>query len=54
MINLKVLRNELKNTFGLTDKNLIVKRRKKMMLVENGNGDIRTKRKNVIKIEIIE
>jgi hypothetical protein len=54
LINLRALRNELKNAFGLTDKELNIKRKKKMMLEKNSNGDIRAKRKNVIKIEIIE
>ena len=54
MINLRVLRNELKNSFGLTDKDVTIKRKKKMILVKNSNGDIKTKRVNYIKIEIIE
>lgn len=54
MINLKVLRNELKNAFGLTDKNLTIKRKKKMVIENTANGDTKLKRKNVIKIEIIE
>jgi len=53
MINLKVLRNELKNSFGLTDKELNISRKKKMVLVEQ-NGNVKTKRKNIIKIIIVE
>ena len=53
MINLKVLRNELKNSFGLTDEELIINRKKKMVLVEQ-NGSVKTKRKSYIKIEIVE
>jgi hypothetical protein len=54
LINLKALRNELKNTFGLTDKNLVIKKKKKIILRKDSKGDVRTKRVNVIKIEIIE
>jgi len=54
MINLKVLRRVLENEFGLTDKNITIKQKKKIGLVETGNGDIKTKRVNCIKIEIIE
>ena len=53
MINLKLLRRVLKNEFGLTDKELTIKRKKKMILVKT-NGDIKTKRVNYIKIEILE
>ena len=53
MINLKALRNELKNTFGLTDEELIINRKKKMVLVEQ-NGNIKRKRISYIKIEITE
>ena len=52
MINLKSLRLLL---FEYTrNKNINIKRKKRMVLEENSKGDIRTKRKNVIKIEIIE
>lgn len=54
MINLKVLRRVLKNEFGLTDKNITIKHKKKIGLVETANGDIKTKRVNCVKIEIIE
>jgi len=53
MINLKVLKRVLKNEFGLTDKELTVKRKKKMILVKT-NGDVKAKRVNYIKIEIYE
>ena len=35
-------------------KRITIKRKKKMILVKNGNGDIKTKRVNYLKIEIIE
>ena len=54
MINIKVLRAELKNVFGLTDKELTINRKKKMILENTTNGNVKAKRKNVIKIEIIE
>ena len=54
MINLKLLRRVLMNEFGLTDKELTIKRKKKMGLVETANGDIKTKRVNCTRIEIIE
>ena len=54
MVNLKVLRRVLMNEFGLTDKNITIKQKKKIGLVENGNGDIKTKRVNYIKVEIVE
>jgi len=48
------LRNELKNTFGLTDKELNISRKKKMVLENTSNGNVRAVRKNYIKIEIVE
>ena len=54
MINLKALKRELQNSFGLSDKNIIIKRKKKMVLITNGNGDVKTKRVNVVRVEIIE
>jgi len=54
MINLRVLRRELKNSFGLTDKNMTIKRKKKMIIEETKNGSAKLKRRNIIKIEIVE
>ena len=54
MINLKVLRRVLKNEFGLTDKNITIKQKKKIGLIKTANGDIKTKRVNYLKIEIID
>ena len=49
----EVLRKVLMNEFGLTDKELTIKRKRKMMLVKT-NGDIKTKRVNYTRIEIFE
>ena len=54
MINLKVLRRVLKNEFGLTDKNITIKQKKKIGLVVTANGEIKAKRVNCVKIKIIE
>ncbi len=54
MINLKVLRFELLNCFGLQDKDITIKRKKKMILEEMSNGNVKAKRRNYIRIEIIE
>ena len=53
MINLKVLRRELENTFGLTDKELNISRKKKMIIEKTTNGT-RAVRRDFISIEIIE
>lgn len=63
MINLKRLRIHLENYImheegtylrgKLSDK-ITIKRKKKMMLEKTKNGKVRTVRKNIIKIEIIE
>jgi len=53
MINLKVLKRVLMNEFGLTDEELTIKRKKKMIIVKT-NGDIKAKRVNYTRIEIIE
>lgn len=36
------------------DKKITIKRKKKMVIEKNSNGDMKLKRRNVIKIEIIE
>jgi len=63
MINLKRLRIHLENYImqeggtylrGKLSKRITIKRKKKMVLEQTANGDTKLKRKNVIKIEIIE
>ena len=54
MINLKVLKRVLMNEFGLTDEELTIKRKKKMILETSTNGNVKAKRRNYIRIEIIE
>ena len=65
MINLKKLRKVLEIHLRLSERvyipdkeitkdRITIKRKKKMILVKNLNGDIKTKRVNYIKIEIIE
>ena len=63
MINLKRLRIHLENYImqeertylrGKLSKKINIKRKKKMVLEQTANGDTKLKRKNVIKIEIIE
>jgi len=39
---------------GKLSKRITIKRKKKMVLEQTANGDTKLKRKNVIKIEIIE
>ena len=53
MINLKVLKRVLMNEFGLTDKAITIKRKKKMIIEKSTNGNVKAKRVNYIKIEII-
>ena len=59
MINLKKLRGALKDIwndegFLLPDKNITIKRKKKMILEQTANGNVKAKRRSYIKIEIIE
>jgi len=54
MINLRALKRDLLNSWGLNEKNLVIKRKKKMVIEKAKNGDMKLKRKNVIRIEIIE
>ena len=63
MINLKRLRIPLENYImqeegtylrGKLSKRINIKRKKKMIIEKNSNGDMKLKRRNVIKIEIIE
>lgn len=59
MINLKKLRGSLKDIWNeeghlLPDKDLTIKRKKKMMLEKMSNGNVKAKRRSYIKIEIME
>ncbi len=54
MINLKGLKRDLINSWGLNEKNIIIKRKKKMILEKKSNGNVKAVRRNYIKIEIIE
>lgn len=67
MINIRKLREVLGTHIKLVDKayyidrpnkrisqRMTIKRKKKMILEKNSKGDIKVKRRNVIKIEIIE
>lgn len=54
MINLKALKRDLLNSWGLEDKDLTIKRKKKMVIEKTTNGSTRAVRKNIIRIEIIE
>ena len=65
MINLKALRKVLEENLNLIEwnpkgcredvsKRITIKRKKKMILEQIPNGDIKLKRRSVIKIEIIE
>jgi hypothetical protein len=54
LIDIKKLRDVLEEFLKLSDTSIIIKRKKKIMLEANSNGKIRTIRRNVIKIEIIE
>ena len=54
LINLKKLRKMLATNLFIQEIRITIKRKKKMILVKNLNGDIKTKRVNYIKIEIIE
>ena len=54
MINLKKLRKSLATNLFIPEIRVTIKRKKKMILEKTANGDIKTKRKNVINITIIE
>ena len=54
MINLKKVRKMLSTNLFIPEIRITIKRKKKMILEQTANGDIKNKRKNVIKIEIIE
>ncbi len=61
MINIKLLREFLVQHICFYDKTnksvknrITIKRKKRMVLEQNSKGDIKAKRKNIIKIEIIE
>ena len=54
MINLRLARGDLSHLFHVPVKNITIKRKKKMVIEITPNGDTKLKRRNVIKIEIIE
>lgn len=65
LIDIKNLRKTLETTIKLAEWNkpskdkdisdrIIIKRKKKIVLEETPNGGVKSKRRNVIKIEIIE
>jgi len=63
MINLRRLRTHLENYIMQEEeinlrkklsKKLTIKRKKKMVIVKAENGEMKLKRRNIIKIEIIE
>ena len=54
MIDLKLLRNSLKVCYELTDDKITIKRKKKMVIEQTTNGNVKAKRRSYIKIEIIE
>ena len=54
MINLKALRESLSKNLFLPEGRITIKRKKKMILEEAPNGNIKLQRRSVIKIEIIE
>jgi UDP-N-acetylmuramyl pentapeptide synthase len=53
LIDVRELRNVLEKFAGLSG-SIIIKQKKKIILEENSNGNVKSKRRNVIKIEIIE
>jgi len=54
LVRIKELRDVLEKFLGLSDKRITIKRKKKMIIEETPNGGAKLKRRNVIKIEIIE
>ena len=54
MINLKALKRDLINSWGLNEKDITIKQKKKMILEQTANGNVKAKRRSYIKIEIIE
>lgn len=54
LIDIKELRGILGKFSGVSDDKIIIKRKKKIILEETPNGHLKSTRRNVIKIEIIE
>ena len=54
LINIKKLKEFIGAYCEIPENKITIKRKKKMILEQTANGDIKNKRKNVIKIEIIE
>ena len=54
LINLKEFRESLSKNLFLPEGRITIKRKKKMILEETTNGSIKAKRRNVIRVEIIE
>jgi hypothetical protein len=54
LIDVKELRGVLGEFLNLPNNKIIIKRKKKIVLEETPNGSVKSKRRNIIKIEIIE
>jgi len=54
VINLKKLREMLSKNLFIPEIRMTIKRKKKMIIEQTPNGDTKLKRRNVIRIEIIE
>jgi len=54
MINIKNLRKVLEEQFNPSGRRVTIERKKKMVLEEMKNGNIKSKRRTYLKIEIIE
>jgi len=54
LLSIRKLRNLLWEELKISSKNLTIKRKKKMIIEETKNGSAKLKRRNIIKIEIIE
>ena len=54
MISIRKLRNLLWEELGISSKKITIKRKKKMILENMSNGNVKAVRKNYLKIEIIE
>ena len=54
MVNIKNLRKVLEEQFNPSGRRVTIERKKKMVLEEMKNGNIKSKRRTYLKIEIIE
>lgn len=54
MIKIKELRKSLSQNLFIPEIRITIKRKKKMILEEMTNGNVRAVRRNYLKIEIIE